>query len=311
MKKVNFNTKLKGPAYEININDQEFPISLKSIEERPDKLYVVGNINALREGIAIVGARKASPYGLSCTKYFANIAANMGITIVSGGAYGCDSAAHRAALDAKCKTVVFMGSGLNVVYPYQNQKMFQNIIDAGGAIVSENDWEYLPLKHTFLNRNRLIAALAKVTLIIEAGIKSGTFSTADWAIKYNKEVWAVPGAITNKNSSGCNQLIYDGAKPIINDQVFIESISYLFNNSSLHKSSSVELSDIDEPLQKNYLIKAIMSQPMRSEDLYEIACRYCKGKNPSVWMSQILLEAEAKKLISKQSDGYYCALMRQ
>lgn len=307
MKKVEINTALKGPAYEIDKNDEEYPKSFLLIDEPPEKLYVVGNLNALKEGIAIVGARKATPYGLSCTKHFAKIAADLGIIIVSGGAYGCDSAAHRAALDEKSKTVVFMGSGCNVVYPYKNKSLFQKIIDTGGAIVSENDWDYLPLRHTFIKRNRLIAAMSKVTLIIEAGIKSGTFSTADWAIKYNKEVWVVPGAITNKNSSGCNQLIYDGAKPIINDEVFFESISYAFNNVNPLQCSSAKSQKLEDPLLKNKLISAIMSQPMSTDDLYEIACRTCKDKNPSIWMSKILIEAENKKLIAKQSDGLYCA----
>lgn len=139
MKKVNCNTALKGPAYELAKYDDCYPKSIKEIDDSPEKLYVVGNLNALKDGIAIVGARKATPYGISCTKYFAKLAAELGIVIISGGAFGCDSAAHRAALDVGSKTVVFMGSGLNNIYPQNNFKLFQKIIDNDGAIVSEND----------------------------------------------------------------------------------------------------------------------------------------------------------------------------
>ena len=133
------NMVLKGNAYEISKSDNEFPSALKNINDGPNKLYVVGNLDALVPGIAIVGARKATPYGISCAKHFASIAAKNNIVVISGGAYGCDSAAHRAALQEGHKTVVFLGGGCNKPYPLHHVKLFQQVIDCGGAIVSEHD----------------------------------------------------------------------------------------------------------------------------------------------------------------------------
>lgn len=217
---------LKGGAFEIDEKSRLYPDAFREIPDSPKKLFVIGNPNSLEEGIAVVGARKATPYGLSCTEHFASLAAKQGITIISGGAYGCDSAAHKAAIKQGGKTVVFLGGGCNYIYPPNNKKLYQEIIDKGGAVVSENGWNYKPMRHTFLKRNRLIAGLAKATLITEASVPSGTFSTADFALKYNKDVLAIPGAITNPGSAGCNKLIAQGAYPVFNDESFYD---YLFD----------------------------------------------------------------------------------
>lgn len=137
MLEVKRNTVLDGPSYEIYPEDDEFPNALKIIPDAPKKLYLVGNPNALREGIGIVGARRATPYGLSCTRHFAGIAAKQGVVVISGGAYGCDSASHKAALKEGKQTVVFLGGGCNVIYPTRNLSMYQEVIDKDGAIVSE------------------------------------------------------------------------------------------------------------------------------------------------------------------------------
>ena len=137
MLKVTKNTVLRGDAFEIYPEDDEFPNALKILPDPPKKLYLIGNPNALKEGIAIVGARRATPYGLSCTKHFASIASRQGIVVISGGAYGCDSASHKAALKEGKQTVVFLGGGCNIIYPARNESMYQEIIDKDGAVVSE------------------------------------------------------------------------------------------------------------------------------------------------------------------------------
>lgn len=137
MLRVNSNKVLQGDAFEIFPEDDEFPNALKLLPDAPKILYLIGNPNALREGIGIVGARRATPYGISCTTHFARIAARHGIVVISGGAYGCDSASHKAALKEKKQTVVFLGGGCNKIYPVGNTRMYQSIIDNQGAIVSE------------------------------------------------------------------------------------------------------------------------------------------------------------------------------
>lgn len=189
---------------------------------------MVGNPEALCEGLAVVGARKATPYGKAAAKMFAGHAARLGINIISGGARGCDSYAHEAALDAGGMTVAFLGGGCDVPYPSRNIDLFQRIIDAGGALVSEYDWEMPALPYGFRARNRLIAGLARATLIVEAGMPSGTFSTADEALAANREVLAVPGSIFSKTSLGSNALIGQGATPLVDEASLDAVLSRLF-----------------------------------------------------------------------------------
>lgn len=216
--------KLVGRRHEIHIGEPNYPSSLLVVPRPPSMLYAIGDPSALEECLAIVGARKATPYGLSCAQTFARMAAEAGVCVVSGGARGCDSRAHQAALEAGGRTVVVLGGGCDEVYPSENFPLFQRAIDQGGAVVSENPWDYPPLRHTFRERNRLIAGLAPMTLIVEAGLPSGTFSTADFALSCGRDVAAVPGAITSTASRGCNRLIAQGAIPIVDRESFADAL---------------------------------------------------------------------------------------
>lgn len=138
MLEIGINKIYGAQSYEIDQSDIEFPQNLKTLPEPPEKLYLVGNPRALCPGIAVIGARRATPYGIDCVRHFAGMAAKYGINIISGGAYGCDSAAHRAAIFQKSTTVVFLGGGCNNVYPPRNLNMYKQVIQCGGAIVSEN-----------------------------------------------------------------------------------------------------------------------------------------------------------------------------
>lgn len=151
-------------------------------------------------------------------------------------------------------------------------------------------------------------------MIVEAGLPSGTFSTADFAIKYNKEVLAVPGPITNENSSGCNKLIYEGAKPIINDEVFYEELFDLFSCVRPQEYSEV-VSDYESKPHKitntdNPILNALCSQAMSVDDLYQIAKHRCKDKNPSVWLSEKLVEAERSGRVAKYPNGMYGPVLK-
>ena len=130
--------KLRGERTVIEREQQGYPEALCDIADPPDRLFVIGNVAALREGIAIVGARNATPYGTSCAKRFARIAARRRITVISGGARGCDAAAHRAALEAKGPTVAFLGGGCDELYPASHFGLFQEIVDAGGVIADSD-----------------------------------------------------------------------------------------------------------------------------------------------------------------------------
>ncbi|WP_139653183.1 DNA-processing protein DprA [Raoultibacter phocaeensis] len=271
--------RLRGPRTELVCGQEGFPEALCTIADPPERLYVIGDIGALGEGIAIVGARNATPYGISCAKRFARLAAIHGIPVVSGGARGCDAAAHRAALEANGTTVAFLGGGCDELYPASHFGLFQEIVDSHGAVVSEQGWSFPPMKHTFRARNRLIAGLAKATLIVEAGLPSGTFSTADEALAANREVLVVPGSIASKSSRGSNRLLFQGATPIIDDETFESVLDALFGQQALPGFEQAGAESVPHPPCKDAayapetvgegdaILDAICANPMSIEDM--------------------------------------------
>ncbi len=268
---------LAGPRHIIEFEGEGYPEAFCHLSDPPKKLYIIGDPNALQEGIAIVGARKATPYGISCTKRFARIAALRHIPIISGGARGCDITAHQIAVGLGSVTVAFLGGGCDAIYPREHTAIFQSIIDNGGAMVSEHDWLFPPAPWAFRARNRLIGSLARATLVVEAGLPSGTFSTADEAIAANREVLVVPGSIDSYNSRGTNRLLYQGAIPIIDDDVFTTVLDSLFGQAvipgleeapNVHGGGqeAVVLSEFEEDL-----LAAVTASPMDIEELLVFA----------------------------------------
>lgn len=295
---------LKGPRTVLERGAEGFPPSLGMVHDPPERLYVLGNPAALVEGLAVVGARKATPYGLGCARRFARMAAERGVVVVSGGARGCDAEAHRAALDAGCPTVAFLGGGCDQLYPSEHHGLFQSIVDGGGAVASEHPWDYPPLPFAFRARNRLIAGLARATLIVEAGLPSGTFSTADEALAANREVLVVPGAITSASSRGANRLVYQGATPIIDDDTFQDALFSLFG---LLKQGSAaggaQAAAAPKAGEGDALLAALQAEPLGSEELYGLACRLHPGPGAHAWLMERLVEAEARGLAARYPDG--------
>ncbi|MFO0781453.1 MAG: DNA-processing protein DprA [Candidatus Saccharimonadales bacterium] len=191
------------------------PKVLQQISSPPKKLYFAGetldNLLAYPR-IAVVGSRNVSPYGKQITAQLVGELAQRGIVIISGLAYGVDAIAHRAALEAGGKTIAVLPSPLEDIAPRGNRDLAQQIIDSGGALVSEyNTEEYQMLKTNFVARNRLVAGLAQAVLITEAVEKSGSLHTARFALEQGKDVLAVPGNITSTTSVGTNNLLKSGA----------------------------------------------------------------------------------------------------
>ena len=298
---------LAGERTVLDREDERFPEELREIPRPPERLYVVGDPAALQGGLAVIGARKSTPYGCSCARHFAQIAAEKGVPIISGGARGCDSEAHRAALDAHGVTVSFLGGGCDCPYPPEHRGLFQRIVDAGGAVVSEHPWGFKPLPYTFRERNRLIAGLARAVLIVEAGLPSGTFSTADEAIDADREVWAIPGAITSPTSFGSNRLIYQGAMPIVDDEGFEDALFRVFGALKWApdpgEDASCEEGDAESPDNRaQAIVAAIRAQPQTADELYGLA-RSLYGESFRSELSVLLVEAEAQGLIARQADG--------
>jgi DNA processing protein len=197
----------------IALDDDAYPERLKEIYDPPPVLYVRGDAALLSEpGIAVVGTRHPTPYGIGMSERLACDLANRNLVIISGMARGVDTAAHRGALKAGGKTIAVWGTGIDVVYPRENKKLAQNILDAGGAIISEFPVGTFAAPQNFPIRNRVISGTSIGVLVVEAAEYSGTRVTSRCAIEQGREVFAVPGNVTNKNSWGPNTLIKQGAK---------------------------------------------------------------------------------------------------
>lgn len=192
--------------------DSQWPARLNEIYDPPLVLYVRGNVDAIsRPGIAIVGTRHPTPYGIGMAERLACDLATHGLVIVSGLARGVDTAAHRGALKGG-KTVAVFGTGVDEVYPKANKKIADNIVASGGALISEFPLSSFAAPQNFPIRNRIISGLALGVLVVEAGEYSGTRITARCALEQSRELFAVPGHVTSRNSWGPNTLIKQGAK---------------------------------------------------------------------------------------------------
>lgn len=301
---------------EIDQNDAAYPQALFRAAKPPERLYVIGDPLALQEGLAIVGARKATPYGAGCAHRFAAAAARNGVVVISGGARGCDAAAHRGAMEAGGKTVVFLGGGSDYVYPASHAGLFRRVLEAGGALVSEHPWGTHPQPWMFRARNRLIASLARATLIVEAGLPSGTFSTADEALAASRDVMVVPGAITAPSSRGANRLLVQGAVPIVDDESFEDALLMFFgclkqqghvkgdSSPAVERGARKdgECSGAREAGARR-LVTAVSVEPLSMDALLVLAKKECNGQDPRSWLAQHLAEAEAAGLAARYPDG--------
>jgi len=193
--------------------DALWPARLSEIYDPPLVLYVRGNAEVLsRPGIAIVGTRHPTPYGIGMAERLSCDLAARGVVIFSGMARGVDTAGHRGAIKAKGKTVAVFGTGVDVIYPRENKKIADNILELGGTLISEFPLEAFAAPQNFPIRNRIISGLSLGVLVVEAGEYSGTRITARCALEQSREIFAVPGNVTSRNSWGPNTLIKQGAK---------------------------------------------------------------------------------------------------
>lgn len=195
--------------------DGDYPDQLKNIFDPPPVLYLLGDRSSLDEvPVALVGARRASPYGLHVAESLARELSAAGVGVVSGMARGIDTAAHRGALKGRGKTVAVLGCGVNVVYPRENAGLMKEIA-AAGAVVSEFPPGSQPEPWHFPVRNRVISGLSRIVVVVEAAEKSGALITANVALEQGRDVMAVPGHITARLSRGPNLLIKQGAAPVL------------------------------------------------------------------------------------------------
>jgi len=197
----------------LSLEDPAYPPRLHEIYDPPLALYVRGNAELLAQpGIAMVGTRHPTPYGSGMAERLACDLAAQGLVIISGMARGVDTASHRGAIAAKGKTIAVFGTGVDVIYPKENSRLAEQILALGGALMSEFALGTFAAPQNFPIRNRILSGMAVGVLVVEAGEYSGTRITARCALEQNRDVFAVPGNVTNKNSWGTNTLIKQGAK---------------------------------------------------------------------------------------------------
>ena len=212
----------------ITIKDDVYPECLKEISNPPLKLYYKGNLDLLKEErlIAVVGTRNPSSYGKLCCEYMVKKMSRANITIVSGFAKGIDSIAHKTSLLTDGKTIAVIASGLDIVYPASNLSLYREI-EEKGLILSEYEAGVKPFKGNFPQRNRIIAGLSKGTIVVESKNRGGSLITADLALEFNRDVYAVPGDVFSEYSKGCNNLIRDSrAKSLSNINELLEDYSW-------------------------------------------------------------------------------------
>jgi DNA processing protein len=195
------------------LEEEHYPVMLRELADAPPLLYYKGKIEPDRQGVAIVGSRKATPYGRAAAEFLGKMLAQQGLVVVSGLARGIDTAAHKGALAGKGKTWAFLGGGLDYLYPAENRKLAEQII-LEGALISEFAPEVPPEPQFFPMRNRLISGVSNGVVVVEAATRSGALITVDFALEQGREVFAVPGPIFSEQSKGCHQLLRQGAKLI-------------------------------------------------------------------------------------------------
>jgi DNA processing protein len=196
-------------------DDPAYPESFRTIAEPPGVIFLLGRAELLgRPAVAVVGSRDHTPYGAEVARNIAWRSAAAGVIVVSGMARGLDAVAHHAALDAGGGSIGVLGNGLGVVYPSANRRLYEAMADRG-LLLTEFPPGERPHAGSFPRRNRLISALARVTVVVEAAVGSGALITADAALEQGREVMAVPGPITSAQSVGSNRLIRDGAAPLL------------------------------------------------------------------------------------------------
>jgi len=273
--------------------DNEYPELLRQIYDPPMLLYVKGELLAKdKNSVAMVGSRMCTHYGIEVARKLAYQLAYLGVTVVSGGARGIDSAAHQGALSSKGRTVVVLGTGINLVFPPENAELYDRIA-SNGAVLTQFPFNRPGDKQTFPIRNRLVAGMTLGTVVVEANLTSGALITANFANEYGRQVFAVPGRIDSPRSKGCHDLIKKGAKLCEGAEDILSEFEYLFPPSNKSRSAAetgiLPAIELSENEQKVY--DALTSEETSIDEVI----RTCGL--PASAVSVTLLSLEMKRLI--------------
>lgn len=285
----------------LSYQSERYPELLKQIPDPPAILYLKGNSKIISEPqIAIVGSRKASQHGFELAKQFAFELSENGLVVTSGLALGIDAASHQGALASSGKTIAVLGTGVDHIYPRQNQNLAEQILEHG-LLISELPPQTTPKASHFPRRNRIISGLSNGVLVVEAAIKSGSLITARLANEQGREVFAIPGSIKHQQSQGCNQLIQTGAKLVQNvDDIFAEFS--MFTPIRQKNNSLAETNTCSENLQLDHSFRKILTTIDFSSTPIDVIVARSKQKIESLVHSLLRLEIDG--YIQKTPGGY-------
>ncbi len=276
--------------------DREFPERLRNIPDPPDIIYVRGPLPEDDvPSAAIIGARDASPYGLDIARSIGKTLAMRGVNVISGMAAGIDAAGQWGAVQGGGRTCAVFGCGLDICYPVSNFNLYEEILNSGGSIVSEYPLGSPPLGWHFSKRNRIISGLADVVLVIEAKERSGTSITVGNALDQGKQVFALPGRITDRLSQGCNRLIREGACILTGVEDVLES---------LHLSREVEQLDFSRDLSSLGEDERAVYEILPDQAVH-VDALIAKSLLPFQKLSEILLSLEILGFCESPKSGYY------
>ncbi|MCB0166386.1 MAG: DNA-processing protein DprA [Anaerolineae bacterium] len=240
----------------------DYPKLLKNISDPPAILYVRGQFRPEDEwAVGVVGTRRATTYGKESTRLLVSGLVSNGVTIVSGLAYGIDTQAHKTALEHKGRTIAVLGSSVEIIYPPENSKLAEAIVD-NGALISEYPLGTKPESGNFPRRNRIISGLSLGVLFVEGNYKSGARITVDYALDQGREVMAVPGSILHKNGSGANHLIQNGAKLVMSVEDIIEELNLTMISQQAEARAIIPDNAIEATL-----LKQLSTEPVHVDEL--------------------------------------------
>lgn len=279
----------------VDQSDEEYPPSLREIYDPPIVLYVWGRLSPQDDqGIAMVGSRRTTHYGIGTARKLGYGLANAGVTVVSGGAAGIDTAAHNGAISAKGRTVAVLGTGINLVYPRENEQLFERIAESG-AVISQFPFNRRADRQTFPVRNRIVAGMTLGTVVVEANLTSGSLITARMATDYGRQVFAVPGQIDSPRSKGCHELIKNGAKLCEGVDDILEEFEYLFpaNNRPPGPAETGELPGLELAADEAALMELIGDNSLSVDEI--ISTSDLSAANANV----LLLRLQMKRLLEQ------------
>jgi len=248
----------------LSIKDKNYPLPLKKIKDPPRVLYFLGKIQEKENCLAVVGTRRCSSYGKEAAFKIVSDLVESGLTIVSGFAPGIDTIAHKTAIEKGKRTIAVLGTGLDrkSIYPKENLKLVEKMLESGGALISEFKPGTHGTKYTFPKRNRIISGLSLGVLVIEARLRSGSLITAEYAKEQKRKIFALPGPIFSQTSKGCHFLIKNGAKLVESAEDILEELGM---NKLRVKKEKVE----GKTSQESLILEALKEGALNIEKIIE------------------------------------------